>query len=123
MWQRNQNSGFAVNDDPFGVNKGLQSSQAQQKPGGSDPAHAISYVNSSPWSAANNTSSLNRYHPKHLYGRRGRTQGGQGAGGGGSASGVQGAGFGKLTGGNISTGTIGMGSPNPHGLFSGGQGT
>lgn len=126
MWQKNQNSGYSTGDDPFGVNAGTFAQAATQKPGGSDPANKVSYVNSSPWSATNNTSSLNQYHPKHLYGRRGRTQGGQGAGGGGSTSGVQGGGFNKLSGGNISTGTIGGGVSSGGrgmGLFSGGQGT
>jgi len=121
MWPQRDNSGYSVPDDPFGKTAGPQVSDATRTPGGSGPAKSIQYVNSSPWSASNNTVSLNQYHPKHLYGRRGRTQGGQGAGGGGSSFGAHsGTGFNQLSGGNISAGTINHGpAPSTRGLFSG----
>jgi hypothetical protein len=103
MWQRNKDTSVYASTSPALGGGGFVS--GTQSPGGSDPAHAISYVNNSPWAATNNTMSLNRYHPRHLYGRRGHTQGGLGGGGGSSLGG-----FSKLLGGGMTGGTINTGT-------------
>jgi len=110
MWQRNKNTTVYANTSPS-LDKG-GSVNGTDSPGGSF-GKSVSYVNDNQFSNTNTGAGAGRYHPRHLYGRRGRTQGPQTQGG---TSG----GFNKLAGSWIGSSPNSSGrTPSIAGIFTG----
>lgn len=110
-WKRNSNSSvYADTDSSLG---GGGSVSGTSSPGGSF-GKPVNYVNDSPFSNTSTGATAGKYHPRHLYGRRGHTQGAQTQGG-------SGGGFNRLGGGGSWTGSSpnSGGTPNIKGIFTG----
>lgn len=117
MWQRNKNNSIYANTSASSGGGGSVSGTSS--PGGA-LGKSVSYVNDNPFSDTN-TKPGGAYHPRRLYGRRGRTQGAQtkGFSGGGFSPGGQG-GFNRLASGSwTGSGGGGPSTPSIGGIFTG----
>ena len=119
-WNNRKNSTYYANTSAASDSGG--SVGGTKSPGGS-LGKTVQMVNDNPFSDTNTGATAGRYHPRRLYGRRGRTQGAQTQGGnfsgGGFSPGGKG-GFNRLASGSwTGSGGGGPATPSIGGIFTG----